>query len=80
MPQKTIVQEELPADDETVSYETGARKPVEGESLRPDPIHTGDRGDEPKRPFGLIEPEEDRGDATRHHDGRDMTSGVTGDR
>jgi hypothetical protein len=56
---------------DVANYESGARKPVPGISRRPDPVHTGDRGDEPKRPFGLTEPEEDRGDAMRHHDGQD---------
>ncbi len=49
--------------------ESGARVPKRGESRRPDPIHTGDKGDEPKQPYGLTEPLEDRGERTRHHDG-----------
>ena len=49
--------------------ESGARVPKSGKSRRPDPIHTGDRGDEPKEPYGLTESMEDRGGATRHHDG-----------
>lgn len=79
MPKEPHTLAEHPATD-TTSYESGARKPVAGRSRRPDPVHTGDPADEPKRPFGLTEPEEDRGDATRHHDGQDITSGVKGDR
>ncbi|MCG7508261.1 hypothetical protein [Mesorhizobium retamae] len=51
-------------------FETGARVPKPGKSLRPDPIHTGDRGDEPKKPYGLVEDREDVNDKTRHSDGR----------
>ncbi len=49
--------------------ESGARVPKRGENRRPDPIHTGDKGDEPKRPYGLTEPVQDRGQSTRHYDG-----------
>jgi hypothetical protein len=41
-------------NDPTV-YEEGARAPKPGQSLRPDPIHTGDPADEPKQPYGLTE-------------------------
>jgi hypothetical protein len=54
--------------DPTV-YEEGARVPKAGQSLRPDPIHTGDPADEPKQPYGLTETTDDRGTRTRHHDG-----------
>lgn len=50
--------------------ETGARAPKPGHSLRPDPIHTGDRGDEPKKPYGLTEPADDADEKTRHSDGQ----------
>jgi hypothetical protein len=53
------------------AYETGARKPLAGVSRRPDPVHTGDAGDEPRKPYGLTEPTDDRGEATRHYDGKD---------
>lgn len=50
---------------------TGARKfeahpEIEKE---PNPVHTGDRDDEPRVPYGLTEPQDDRGAATRRHDG-----------
>lgn len=49
---------------------TGARKLEAHPEIRePDPVHTGDRGDEPKLPYGLTESLGDRGPATRHHDG-----------
>lgn len=67
-------------DDERTAYESGARKLVERPDLKNDDlIHTGDPADEPKRPYGLTESSGDRGDATRHHDGRrppDKSSGV----
>lgn len=52
------------------NFESGARIPKPGKSVRPDPIHTGDRGDEPKKPYGLVESPEDVNDKTRHSDGR----------
>lgn len=59
-----------PAKIEDVpTRESGARKPVEAQR-RPDVLDTGDRGDAPRTPYGLTEPNDDRGDATRHHDGR----------
>ena len=50
--------------------ESGARAPKPGTSLRPHPIHTGDRADEPKEPYGLTEPDDDVDDKTRHSDGQ----------
>lgn len=59
-----------PADERPDGgHETGARKPLEGESRRYDGVHSGDKGDAPKKPYGLTEPHNDRGDAARHHDG-----------
>lgn len=52
------------------SFETGGRAPKPGKSLRPDPIHTGDRADEPKKPYGLVEDLNDVNDKTRHSEGR----------
>lgn len=52
------------------SYETGARTPKPGKSLRPDPIHTGDPADEPKKPYGLVEDSDDFNEKTRHSEGR----------
>jgi hypothetical protein len=60
--------------------ETGARKLEPGWGKRPDPTDTGDKADRPRKPYGLTEPNDDRGDATRHHDGRDISSGKTGAR
>jgi hypothetical protein len=57
--------------------ETGARAPKSGISLRPDPIHTGDRGDEPKGPFGLTEPVDDVDEKTRHSDGQQPSRQAT---
>ncbi len=52
------------------NYETGARKlQAEPAFKRENPVHTGDPGDEPKQPYGLTEPMDDRGNATRHHNG-----------
>jgi hypothetical protein len=59
--------------------ESGARAPKEGKSQRPDPVHTGDKGDEPKAPYGLAESEIDRGNTTRHYDGV-RSPGTTGNR
>jgi hypothetical protein len=51
--------------------ETGARAPKPDPVHRqPDPVDTGDRGDRPKKPYGLTEPMDDRGAKTRHHDGK----------
>lgn len=49
---------------------TGARKfeahpEIEKE---PNPVHTGDRDDEPRIPYGLTESLDDRSAAARHHD------------
>ncbi len=56
--------------------ETGSRKlQAHPEIKQPDPTHTGDKGDEPKTPYGLTEAMEDRGDATRHHDGKRPATG-----
>lgn len=52
------------------AFETGARVPKPGKSLRPDLIHTGDPADEPKRPCGLVEDRDDVDDKPRHSDGR----------
>ena len=50
--------------------ETGDRKlQSEPNFRRENPVHTGDRGDEPKKPYGLTESMNDRGGATRHYDG-----------
>lgn len=49
--------------------ETGGRMLKTGLSRRTDPIHTGDQGDEPKKPYGLTEPTSGHGEAPRHHDG-----------
>ena len=55
---------------------TGARKFVARPDLEnPDVTHTGDRGDQPRIPYGLTEPMSDRGDATRHHDGKPIPEG-----
>lgn len=55
---------------------TGARKFKARPDLdSPDVTHTGDRGDQPRIPYGLTEPTSDRGDATRHHDGKPMPEG-----
>ena len=50
--------------------ETGARQPKPGVNIRPNPIHTGDRGDEPKEPYGLTEPIDDVDEKTLHSDGQ----------
>ncbi|WP_442580589.1 hypothetical protein ACSBOB_00870 [Mesorhizobium sp. ASY16-5R] len=50
--------------------ETGVRKPQPGVSHRPDPIHSGDRGNEPKEPYGLTESVDDVDEKTRHADGQ----------
>lgn len=52
------------------AFETGARVPKPGKSLRPDPIHTGDPADEPKKPCGLVEDPADVNDKTRSSEGR----------
>jgi hypothetical protein len=48
--------------------ETGARRPKAGVNRRPDPIHRGDRGDEPKEPYGLTESVDDVDEKPRHSD------------
>lgn len=65
------------SNDNASDYEEGARVPKPGRSRRPDPIHTGDKSDEPKEPYGLIEPREDRRQNARHDDGV-MPSGKPG--
>ena len=50
--------------------ETGAREPKAGVSQRPDQIHNGDRGDEPKKPYGLTEPVDEVDEKTRLSDGQ----------
>jgi hypothetical protein len=60
----------LNMEDKDVQYEHGARKlQARPEIVHPNPVHTGDPADDPKYPYGLTEPAEDRGDATGHHDG-----------
>lgn len=55
---------------------TGARKLKARPDLEnPDIIHTGDPDDEPKLPYGLTEPDDDRGDAASNYDGRPARSG-----
>ena len=56
-------------NDDNTEYEEGARVPKKGQSLRPDPVHTGDPADEPKQPYGLAEPMDDRGLVTRRQGG-----------
>lgn len=60
--------------------ESGGRVPKSGASRRPDPIHTGDSADRPKKPYGLTESVDDRGSGTRHYDGKDSTAGTGKDR
>lgn len=51
--------------------ETGARFRKEmPQSVRPNPVHTGDKGDEPKKPYGLTESIDDVNEKTRHSDGQ----------
>lgn len=58
------------APEDTNHRETGGRVlKARPDLTNPDPLHDGDRGDKPKRPYGLTESLDDRGDATRHHDG-----------
>lgn len=59
-----------PAPTNDNRRETGGRALKARPDLQnPDPMQDGDRGDRPKEPYGLTEPLDDRGDATRHHDG-----------
>lgn len=56
--------------DET-TYEEGARAPKPDPTYKaPNPVHTGDPADEPKRPYGLTEPVDETDNRTRHSDGR----------
>lgn len=57
--------------------EAGARAPKPGTSRRPDPIHTGDRDDAPKEPYGLTEPVDDVDEKTRHSDGQQPSRQAT---
>ncbi|WP_274627574.1 hypothetical protein [Arvimicrobium flavum] len=50
--------------------ETGGRVLKEDlRSPRPNPTHTGDRGDEPKEPYGLTRPVDETEEQTRTSDG-----------
>jgi hypothetical protein len=57
--------------------ETGARNPKPGVNICPNPVHTGDRGDEPKESFGLTEPVDDVDEKTRHSDGEQPSRQAT---
>ncbi len=58
--------------------ETGARKLEERGSRRTPAPDTGDKGDRPKKPYGLTRPVDDTDDKTRQSDGRQPTRGDRG--
>jgi hypothetical protein len=66
---RKTVKEKFKRDVQVIRYQSGARKPMAGESPGPQPIHTSERGHVPKRPYGLTESLEDKGDAERLQDG-----------